>query len=101
MPQSPTWKKFLQTHAPNQTPTQVAQRTGINQSTIWKWMHEGTKRAPGVDAVLRFAEVYQVPPTEALVAAGILTPEQAEHRPLSSYPTQLLLAELTRRAPAC
>lgn len=71
-----TWAEYVHQHTADQTQGQVAARTGINQATISRW-RAGREVQPTAQAVVAFARGYGLPPVEALVAAGVLSPDEA------------------------
>lgn len=70
-----TWAEYVQHHTPNETQGQVAARTGISQGTISRWL--AGSAMPTAQAVVAFARAYHINPVEALVAAGVITADEA------------------------
>lgn len=101
-PETPTkWWAYVRHVAGDATQLEIAHRAGIDKSHPTRWK-QGF--APGAEFVVRFAEAYDRNALEALVAAEIITEEQANLREvrvteLSEIPSKDLLAELARRIP--
>lgn len=93
------WLYLLELAGPNIKLGDIAARIGIDQSHLTRWK---TGYAPGVPFVVKTAEAYGRPVVEALVAAEVITEEQAELRTVrvtdpSNMTTEELLEELRRR----
>lgn len=80
----------------------MAKIIGVSPSTVTRW--DPTRAdyyPPKFDHVITLARHYQRPPIEALIAAGLITPEDARgqvvERPLASIPHAELLRELGQR----
>lgn len=65
------WNQYIRTIAAGQTNVEISNRTGIGPSTISRWGR------PKATDVIAFARAYGRPVTEALVAAGFITPTEA------------------------
>ena len=78
--------------------TDIAKKVGISGSSITRWRDS----APKPENVASFARAYSRPVLEAFVAAGFLSPEDANQTPAAAAdPTALsdsqLLEEIKRR----
>lgn len=99
------WTTYVRRVVGNHTQTQVAAQTGINQTTISRWLNPDSTqgRRLSSQAVAAFARGYDRPVVEAFVIAGFLTPAEAnmsDNEPLldlSDVPHDELLAEVQRR----
>ncbi|WP_141575962.1 helix-turn-helix transcriptional regulator [Actinomadura sp. WMMA1423] len=69
-----TWWQYVVRHAGTENQSEIARRIGRDQSSLNKWP-QGAK--PRVESVRAFAEAYRRPILEAMVAAGILSEEEA------------------------
>jgi transcriptional regulator with XRE-family HTH domain len=79
----------------------VAEAVGVHSSHLGRWM-DGKGGLPRAENVISFARAINVPPKEALVAAGYLTRDEADAaieiaEPLSSIPDAVLLHEIGAR----
>lgn len=98
------WSSYVRQVVGTDRQTDVARKTGIDQTTISRWLNPtaaGTTRISS-QSVARFARGYDVPVLQAFVAAGFLTPEEAgmeAHPPLNlaEVPADVLAAELHDR----
>ncbi|MDB5716464.1 MAG: family transcriptional regulator [Sphingomonadales bacterium] len=73
------WKAFVNETRGNDLQKDVAAKTGVNASTVSRWLSSGE---PGTaDNVIAFARAYKVEPLGALIAAGMLTEDEAKARP--------------------
>lgn len=70
------WADYVLRHVNGDRQPQVAERTGISQGTISRWL-SGPQIVPSAPNVVAFARAYGLPPVEALVAAGVLSPDEA------------------------
>lgn len=70
------WATFVKQHVGTDTQDTVSRRTGIGQPTISRWLR-GTHTTPSAPNVVAFARAYGIPPVEALVAAGVITSDEA------------------------
>lgn len=80
--------------------TEIARRVGVNSSAVSRgWRDQGV--APKIPTLVRFSDAYGRPLLEVLVAAGVLTEEQARVKvvraDLTRIPSDDLLAEVGRR----
>jgi transcriptional regulator with XRE-family HTH domain len=104
------WAYVTRTAGTEATQKDIAEATGIEQSSISRW--KLGKNTPHADAVVHFARSYQASPVAALIAAGYLSPDEVEGvveiaaTPISQLTTsevvgQLrdLFNELQRRVP--
>lgn len=97
-----TWLRFVYDVVAQDSQSEIARRTGIPQATISRWLSEQRRLRPTPEKVIMFARGYGVNPVVALVAAGLITDNEArlprERVPhLSTVPTSRLIAELARR----
>jgi len=98
------WKSYVQQVIGSDRQVDVARKTGVDQTTISRWLSTTEEAAPRMSsrAVAAFARGYQRPVLEAFVAAGFLTPEEAgmPAEPmvdLTKIDVSDLVAELNRR----
>lgn len=99
-----TWAQYVKRIAGGLTQTQVAEKSGVAQTNIGRWLR-GDPGLPKAESVVAFARAFQQPPVEALVAAGYITFEEGSNRygartPLSEYRDDELINELRRRLPS-
>lgn len=95
-----TWSDYLRSVAPAAQQREIAQASGVDQATVSRWQRADAPPRP--DNVAAFARAYQRPVLEAFIAAGFLTPDEANERPrgrprLDLVPDEELLAELGQR----
>lgn len=94
------WWGYITRHAGERlTQKQVAEVSGVDQSTISRWKREGASRP---ENIIKFARAFRRPPVEALIAAGYLTEDEAADvvtiRPVVADLTDdALLDEVRRR----
>jgi hypothetical protein len=70
-----TWWEYVERHAGRDSPNKaIAVAAGVNASQISRWREGDT---PSARPVINFARYYRRPPTEALIAAGYLNPDEA------------------------
>lgn len=79
--------------------SEIARRTGLNQGSVSRWFKGST---PDPASVAAFAKGYRQPVLEALMAAGIVAPEDVGDDPpaapyLSRLSNEDLLREVDRR----
>lgn len=92
---------YLQGHmtSHDMTATDLANATGVSQSIISRWISGATK--PSVENLRPVASVIGRPLLEVVVAAGILTPDEANatfvHAPATELSDDQLVAEVARR----
>lgn len=92
----------MQSIAPGQTQLEIAQQANLDKSHPTRWKQGYT---PSVVHVVQLARSYGRSPLEALVAAGIIAPEEADLRdvvrPLEAaqLTNDELVGELRRRLP--
>jgi hypothetical protein len=67
------WWTYVQATSENSTPSTIARKIGVNQSSVWRWQ----ETSPSVAGARAFALGYARPVLEAFVAAGFLTPDEA------------------------
>lgn len=96
------WSTYVKHVVGDDRQTEVARRTGIDQTTISRWLRPGSDAARiSSQNVAKFARGYDRPVLEAFVVAGFLTADEAD---LKGQPLELaqvnsaeLIAELQRR----
>lgn len=98
------WSKYVKQTIGNDRQVDVARKTGIDQTTISRWLNpdESTTRRISSAAVSAFARGYNRPVLEAFVVAGFLTSAEAgvtvvETTNLADIPSDELIAEINRR----
>lgn len=95
------WWDYVLQVAPGEGQAEIARRVGVDRSAITRW-----RNGAGADArfAIKFARAYGRPPVEALVAAGLLEPEEADVTTVRAHAGDLsnreLIAELDRRLEA-
>ena len=95
-----TWAEYTRRITAGATQSEIAARTGIEQSSISRW-RQG-KNMPRAELVVTFARAYDRNPTEALIVAGYLDRDEIGgvielETSLSAVTTDQLLDELGRR----
>jgi transcriptional regulator with XRE-family HTH domain len=97
-----TWWQYVLTVTGNAAQRDIAEATGIDQSSISRWQRGTT--TPRAEAVVAFARAYGHSPVEALVAAGYLKSGELGvvelttlTGDLTSVSVDSLLSELRRR----
>lgn len=98
---SRSWHEYVRAIAGNATQREIAEQTGIHYTTISNWFND--RRLPPAPTAIAFARAYDLNPVEALVVAGYLTGTEADLGTATwadptAIPTDVLLAEVTRRA---
>lgn len=94
------WWGYITRHGGERlTQKQIAEVSGVDQSTISRWKREGASRP---ENIIKFARAFRRPPVEALIAAGYLTENEAADvvtiRPVAADLTDdALLDEVRRR----
>ena len=81
--------------------TEIAERTGVAQTAIGRWL-AGKTGAPRAESVVAFARAVGKPAVEALIAAGYLEPADAKEianvgQSIREFTTDELLDELRQR----
>jgi len=94
------WADYVQRVAGTDITTEIAKKTGINQSSIYRWLHDGA--VPSTAHAARFAQSYDRNVLEAFVAADFLTEEEAKlprdpSPDLTKVPAKELVREVGRR----
>lgn len=94
-----SWWEWVEQVSGKSVPTQIAQEVGINQSAVNRWSHGGS---PSAESAMKTARRYKKPVLEALIAAELLTAEEARQRPsaspdLSTLSDEALLEQIRRR----
>lgn len=95
------WNEYVERVAGDETQATIAHKLGVSGPTISRWKKFG----PRPENVSTFARVYDRPVLEAFVAAGYITPEEANEQPtaapsLTSLSNDELVNELARRLKA-
>lgn len=67
------WSDYVQRVAGNDTSTAIAEKTGINQSSIYRWINNGATPSPAHAA--KFASAYRHNVLDAFIAAGFVSSE--------------------------
>jgi transcriptional regulator with XRE-family HTH domain len=88
-----TWPLYLSAITDGQPGARIAERTGIPESTISRWLSD--KAEPRPKQVVAVARAYGQNPVEALVAAGYLEEGEID---VASKPTDLSLRAFTSLA---
>lgn len=97
------WSDYVRRVVGTDRQTEVARKTGIDQTTISRWLRpsEGGSTRISSQNVARFARGYGIPVLDAFVAAGFLTAEEAgiKGKPIdiALVDSADLIAELQRR----
>lgn len=96
-----SWAQYVRRVTHTMTQTQAAEKAGITQTAIGRWVR-GETDAPRAESVVAFARSLNLPPVEALIAAGFITDDEAGQvihvrTPITDYSDEELTAELTRR----
>jgi transcriptional regulator with XRE-family HTH domain len=93
------WSEYVRTKL-HGTQKELADRSGINQATLSRWLKEDVPPSP--DQVIKFARGLYESPVQALVMAEYISPEEAEMTikdlALEEIHDIVLLDELKRRA---
>jgi transcriptional regulator with XRE-family HTH domain len=97
------WIAYVVQHADGLPQAAISRRTKIAQPTLSRWL--SGEREPDARAVVRFARAFGLNVIEALVAAEVITDDEARMKPqrrlvrdASKLSTDELVAELSRRA---
>lgn len=67
-----TWWQYVERVTAGATQVAIAQATGVDKATVWRW-----KKSPGPEAAIRIARAYKRPIAEALAASGAITADEA------------------------
>jgi transcriptional regulator with XRE-family HTH domain len=93
------WNYVSQVAGATATPSEIARKVGLTPSSVTRWQIS----TPKPETAAAFARAYGRPVIEALIAAGVVSAEEAGVREvaanLSSVPIDDLLAEIRRRVP--
>lgn len=97
-----TWWEYVQRISAGATQKDIAETTGLDQSSISRWKRDGTN--PTAAAAVAFARAYRRPPVESLIAASYI--ERSETAgvievaaSVKTFHIDDLLAEVRRRIP--
>lgn len=109
---TPTWGDFIEDilDRTGMDSSTLARKSGVTPSTLSKWRLNMTS-APGIDKIRMIMAVKEVQELgisflDALVAASLITPEEAgqesapapaRRTPLSEYSTNEIAREITKR----
>lgn len=99
-----TWSEYVRRVTHPLTQTQIAEKTGIAQTNIGRWMR-GARGLPKAEYVVTLAREFNQNPVEALVAAGYLRHDEvgvsfkpkSGRTPIKDYSTDELLTEIRNR----
>lgn len=96
------WPKYVAKISSNAQQKDIARAAGVDGSTVSRWK---SGLAPKPENVAAFARSYHRPVLEAFVAAGYLTPEEANEQPtarpsLTELSSDELIHEIARRLKA-
>lgn len=96
-----TWSEYVARISGDDQGRDFEDKTGLDGSTLSRWK-KGDAGGLRADKVTAFARGYHVPVLEAFIAAGFLTPEEAEERPtaapaINSLSDDQLVDEIRRR----
>ena len=73
MPDIETWWAYVMRIANNAPQKDIAQKAGVDGSSVSRWKEGVT---PKGEAVVAFARAYERPPIEALITAGYIRPDE-------------------------
>jgi transcriptional regulator with XRE-family HTH domain len=96
-----TWPLYLSAITDGQPGARIAERTGLPESTISRWLSD--KAEPRPKQVVAVARAYGQNPVEALIAAGYLgegeidVPSKPTDLSLRAFTTLALSKEMVRR----
>lgn len=96
-----TWWQYVERVSTGATQVAIAQATGVDKATVWRWKAE--KARPKPEAVIEVARAYRRPVTEALAAAGFISSDEAGvtevviESSLSDLDDEDLIKEVRRR----
>lgn len=96
-----SWAEYVRRVTRSMTQTQIAEKTGVAQTAIGRWLR-GETGAPRAESVVAFARAVGKPPVEALIAAGYLHPDEVAatasvQSSVREFTTDELLNEVRRR----
>lgn len=66
------WRSYVELLAGDQTQSEVALTTGVDQTTVGRWRNGSGKKAPDPGSVAAFCRGYGRSPIEGFIAAGLL-----------------------------
>ncbi|MDY0891836.1 helix-turn-helix transcriptional regulator [Frigoribacterium sp. CFBP9030] len=72
--QNSSWIDYLRAMAGDDSYADISRRGGVSPATVTRWFQG---KSPDAEQVISLARAYEHPPTDALVAAGYLTPSEA------------------------
>lgn len=70
-----TWWQYLQRITDGATQVAIAAAADVDKTTVWRW--KADKASPSPEVAIRLARAYDRPVTEALVASGAITADEA------------------------
>lgn len=96
-----TWWSYVERVGKGAAQKDIAERSGIDAGALSRWKTGQTPR-PSAELAIQFARAYGRPPTEALVAAGFITEDEAAqaievHRGLEDVSNDDLMTEVKSR----
>ncbi len=96
-----TWWSYVERVGKGAAQKDIAERSGIDAGALSRWKTGQTPR-PSAELAIQFARAYGRPPTEALVAAGFITEDEAAqaievHRGLEDISSDDLIKEVRTR----
>lgn len=102
------WSEYVRRVVGDDRQTEVARKTGIDQTTVSRWLNPHGKGSQRISSqsVAKFARGYGRNVLEAFVIAGFLTAKEAGMKPgaptdlgpdLRNTPSEAMFAELQRR----
>lgn len=87
-----TWVRYLEQSMPGATQGAIAEAAGVDQPSVSRWRRE--EGCPSAETAIRLARRLQPPPTQALIAAGHLTPAEVDAQVTYTTPADLSDDEL-------
>ncbi|WP_051761338.1 GIY-YIG nuclease family protein [Microbispora rosea] len=96
-----SWWEYVEHVTNRATQAAIANATGVDKVTVWRWRAE--RATPKPEVAIRLARAYGRPVLEALAASGAITYEEASvtevvvERGISDIGDEDLLAEMRRR----
>ena len=97
-----SWWSYLRAISGEASGTAISRATGVDPGSVSRWK-SGTVQ-PSAETAITVARAYDRPPVEALIAAGHLSPAEANRlvitdRPVTDFSARELLDEIYRRIP--
>lgn len=97
MPSQSSWLHYVGLTTKGMRNMDIARTMDVARTTVDRW----NKHAPELPSIKKFADAFDRPLVEALLAAGVLTPADLEPYPgwnIEALTDEELLNELLRRA---